>query len=85
MVVFRSTWTTEQLEKLAARGGWTVGIVRSDENCAGRYFVVSVNNKPLRTWYSLGWTGEEAKCWVHNNFCCDGSMELQCLLGELLR
>jgi hypothetical protein len=62
MMLYRSTPTTDRLERFAlTHFGIAVGVVRSDSNAKGRYFIASRDSKPLRIWMSLGWTGSHAQ------------------------
>lgn len=60
-MIIKSTNTTERMEKIAKRMfGREIGIIRSDENRSGRYFVVSIDGEAQRAWISLGWTFKDA-------------------------
>lgn len=56
-----SNSTTMRLEGYARARGMNLAICISPDNSAGRYFVYNEDGKPLKYWFSLGWTVEEAK------------------------
>lgn len=58
---FRSTYTTQQLERFARKFGENLGIVASEGNSAGLYFVANIDNRPLSHWIPIGWTRSEAE------------------------
>lgn len=61
-MITKTTATTQRLEAFArANYGLTLGIAVSPDNAAGKYFIVSYNNKPMNPWHSLGWSRDDAK------------------------
>ncbi|MEK7765231.1 MAG: hypothetical protein AAB368_03235 [bacterium] len=56
-----SNSTTDRLEGFARARGRNVGVMISEGNAQGRYFVVNEDHEPRSPWYALGWTVAEAK------------------------
>lgn len=61
MVSFFSNTTTVRLEGFARARGLDLGIVVSEGNSAGRFFVTRNGNDVLTHWTSLGWTRDDAE------------------------
>jgi hypothetical protein len=61
MATTKSNSVTKRLEGFARARGYECGVVVSEGNASGRFFVVNENGKPLVHWRRLGWTADEAR------------------------